>query len=48
MQSAGNTKWIEEITEADKLMRAVGVEIIEFDGKVDAPPIRHGGKIWYP
>ncbi|OGZ08599.1 MAG: hypothetical protein A3D65_05110 [Candidatus Lloydbacteria bacterium RIFCSPHIGHO2_02_FULL_50_13] len=48
LQSAGNTKWQEEITVADVMLREVGVEIIEYDGLVGAPPVLHSGKYWNP
>lgn len=48
LQSAGNAKWVEEIAAADVMMREVGIEIIEYDGTVGAPPILHGRKYWNP
>jgi len=48
LQSAGNTKWQEEITIADEMLRDVGVEIIEYDGLVGAPPVLHSGTYWNP
>ncbi len=47
-RSAGNTKWIDEIREADVMMREVGIDIIECNGQVGAPPILHSGTYWNP
>ncbi len=47
-RSAGNTKWIDEIREADVMMREKGIEIIDVVGPLGAPQIRHGGTYWTP
>lgn len=40
--------WSPEITEAFTMLREARVEIIEYDGKVDGPPVLHGGEFWLP
>lgn len=40
--------WAEDIQEAYKMFREAGVEIVEFDGKVDGPQVLHGGQLWTP
>lgn len=48
LQSARNIKWQEEIVVADVMLREVGVEIVDYDGKIGAPAVLHSGKYWNP
>ena len=41
-------RWIESIEFADGLLTAAGVEIIQFDGRLQAETIRHCGELWTP
>jgi dCMP deaminase len=40
--------WFDDIMHAHTMLREVGIEIIEYDGKVDGPPVRHSGVVWTP
>jgi len=40
--------WRKEIDVAFTMLREAGVEIIEFDGEVGGPEVRHSGETWNP
>ncbi len=40
--------WFDEIIVARKMFRDAGVQLIEYDGIVGGPPVRHSGQIWTP
>ena len=47
-RSHTNPTWREDIAIANMMLREAGVEIIEYDGTVNGPPVRHSGTTWNP
>jgi deoxycytidylate deaminase len=40
--------WKQNIVIADQMLKEAGIEIIDYDGIVDGPSLRHSGNIWNP
>lgn len=40
--------WFDEIVIAHRMFREANVQLIEYDGIVGGPPVRHSGQIWTP
>ena len=41
-------RWTDSVKQGDVLMAAAGIEIIDYSGKIGAPPVRFDKKIWNP
>lgn len=44
----GTVDWQASIANALTMMEEAGVEVLFYDGKVGAEPLRHSGRIWEP
>lgn len=41
-------RWLESLKLADEILLAGGVEIVEYEGHLDAPAVLNNGEIWTP